>query len=212
MRYRAPTVMVAALAASVLLAACSSSDKPAAVKSPSGGGEASTAPSQQPTPSGSSGASGSSAPTGPPPVDLSASPIAQAGRGAIPGLSVAILSLARSSGDTVTMAFRVTNVSKESLAIGPAFIDPAIVNPNTASDAGGVALIDAPHNKKYLVLLDSDKNCICSKQLGSTDVDVGKSTVLFAEFPAPPVATKTVQVTIPHFPTVDGVPISGGAS
>jgi len=108
------------------------------------------------------------------------------------------------------MAFRATNTGKESLNIGSSFIDPAIFNPNTASDAGGVGLIDAPNNKKYLVLLDSAKNCICSKQLGSTSVDVGQSTVLFAEFPAPPATTKTVQVTFPHFSTVDGVPISGG--
>ncbi len=185
MRHRAPTVMFAALAVSVLLVGCSSSDKPGAGKSPSGGGDASTVPSQQPTPASSSGASGSSVPSGPPSVDPSASPLAQAGRGAVPGLSVAILSLARSSGDTVTMAFRATNTGKESLNIGSSFIDPAIFNPNTASDAGGVALIDAPNNKKYLVLLDSAKNCICSKQLGSTSVDVGQSTVLFAEFPAP---------------------------
>jgi len=184
-RHRAPTVMFAALAVSVLLVGCSSSDKPGAGKSPSGGGDASTVPSQQPTPASSSGASGSSVPSGPPSVDPSASPLAQAGRGAVPGLSVAILSLARSSGDTVTMAFRATNTGKESLNIGSSFIDPAIFNPNTASDAGGVALIDAPNNKKYLVLLDSAKNCICSKQLGSTSVDVGQSTVLFAEFPAP---------------------------
>jgi len=129
----------------------------------------------------------------------------------VPGLSVAILSLARNSGDTVTMAFRVTNIGKENTNIGPAFIDPAVTNPNGASDAGGVALIDAPNNKKYLVLLDSSMNCICSKQLGSTYVAAGQSTVLFAEFPAPPVSTKTVQVRIPHFPTLDGVPISGGA-
>lgn len=168
MRHRAPTVMFAALAVSVLLVGCSSSDKPGAGKSPSGGGDASTVPSQQPTPASSSGASGSSVPSGPSSVDPSASPLAQAGRGAVPGLSVAILSLARSSGDTVTMAFRATNTGKESLNIGSSFIDPAIFNPNTASDAGGVALIDAPNNKKYLVLLDSAKNCICSKQLGNT--------------------------------------------
>jgi len=211
-RHRAPTVMFAALAVSVLLVGCSSpSDKPGAGKGSSVGGNRSTVPSEQPAPASSSGASGSSVPSGSPSVDPSARPIAQAGRGAVPGLSVAILSLARSSGDTVTMAFRATNTGKESLNIGSSFIDPAIFNPNTASDAGGVALIDAPNNKKYLVLLDSAKNCICSKQLGSTSVDAGQSTVLFAEFPAPPATTKTVQVTFPHFPTVDGVPICGGA-
>jgi len=210
-RHRAPTVMFAALAVSVLLVGCSSSDKPGGGKSPSGGGDASTVPSQQPTPASSSGASGSSVPSGPPSVDPSASSLAQAGRGAVPGLSVAILSLARSSGDTATMAFRATNTGRENLNIGSSFIDPAIFNPNTASDAGGVALIDAPNNKKYLVLLDSAKNCICSKQLASTYVDVGQSTVLFAEFPTPPATTKAVQVTFPHFPTIDGVPISGGA-
>jgi len=116
-RHRAPTVLSAALAVSVLLVGCSSSDKPGAGKSSSGGGDASTVPSQQPTPASSSGASGSSVPSGPPSVDPSASPLAQAGRGAVPGLSVAILSLARSSGDTVTMAFRATNTGKESLNI-----------------------------------------------------------------------------------------------
>ncbi len=180
MRYRTPTAPLAALAVSALLSGCSSAAKPSAGEaSPSAGGGTSTAASQQPT------SAGSNAPSGQPSVDPSASPIAQAGPGAVPGLSVAILSLARNSGDTVTMAFRVTNIGKENTNIGPAFIDPTIDNPNTASDAGGVALIDAPNNKKYLVLLDSDKSCICSKQLSSTYVAAGQSTVLFAEFPAP---------------------------
>ncbi len=180
MRHRAPTATLAALAVSALLSGCSSAAKlPAGNARPSTGGGTFTTPSQPTT------SAGSSAPSGQPSIDPSVSPLAQAGPGAVPGLSVAILSLARNSGDTVTMAFRVTNIGKENTNIGSAFIDPAITNPNSASDAGGVALIDAPNNKKYLVLLDSSMNCICSKQLGSTYVAAGQSTVLFAEFPAP---------------------------
>jgi len=137
-----------------------------------------------------------------------ASPIATAAPGLLPGFAVAVLSLTRTPGDTVRGEFRITNTAKESLNIGPAFIDPAISNPNTTNDAGGITLLDTVNDKKYLVRQDANKDCLCSKNLAGAYIAAGQSTVIFAETAAPPPSTRTVQVSIPHFPPIDNVPIS----
>jgi len=74
--------------------------------------------------------------------------------------------------------------------------EPAIANPNTTNDAAGITLTDTPNAKKYLVLLDSNQDCICSKQLINADLDAGTSGVIFAESAAPPASTRSLQVTI----------------
>ncbi len=127
--------------------------------------------------------------------------------GDLRGITVSVLSLIRNPGDTVTARFRVANTGNASFGVGPAFIDPVIVNPNLANDVGGMTLTDAPRNRKYLVLLDSRQKCICSDDLNRVEIAPGASIVIFAEFPAPPTSTRAVRVTLPHFPPIDGVPI-----
>ena len=187
----------AAVAATVLLAGCSSSGKARA-----------TSPSPPLTPPAGSATPSTGASSGPT-VDPSAAPIAVAAPGSLPGVGLAVLSLARAAGDSVVGQFRVTNNGSEVYDIGPSFIDPAIFNPNNANDAGGISLIDTPNNKKYLVLLDSRKDCICSANLNRVLLKTGQSAVIYAQFPAPPTTTQAVQVFIPNFPPVNNVPIAG---
>jgi len=196
-RRRVPAGLVPSAGAAVaaLLAGCSSSaGSTHQTSTPRSGGPQATASTNSPGTE-----PGGTVPTG---------PVATAAPGSLAGIAVAVLSLARTSGDTVTAQIKVTNNRTASFDIGSSFIDPAIANPNTTNDAAGITLTDTPNAKKYLVLLDSNQDCICSKQLINADLDAGTSGVIFAESAAPPASTRSLQVTIPRFPPIENVAIS----
>jgi len=196
-RRRVPAGLLASAGAAMaaLLAGCSSSAASThQTSTPRSGAPQATASTNSP-----GTVAGGTVPTG---------PIATAAPGSLAGIAVAVLSLARTSGDTVTAQIKVTNNRTASFDIGSSFIDPAIANPNTTNDAAGITLTDTPNAKKYLVLLDSNQDCICSKQLINADLDAGTSGVIFAEFPAPPTSTRSMQVSVPHFPPIENVAIS----
>ncbi len=75
-------------------------------------------------------------------------------------------------------------------------------------NVSGVSLVDAGNKKKYLVVLDSEKHCLCSAGLEGT-VKPKTRLNLWAKFPAPPDDVKKITVIVPHFTPVDDVPISG---
>ena len=73
-------------------------------------------------------------------------------------------------------------------------------------NVSGIFLTDAAAKKKYFVVADSDKHCLCSEHV---DDVLAKSVVtLWAQFPAPPANVQKITVTVPHFQPVDDVPIS----
>lgn len=113
--------------------------------------------------------------------------------GETPGIRIEITELSRSSGETVTLKFRIVNDSGDK------------ANPNQLMggyEAKEVHLIDAAGKKKYLVIKDSDGKCVCSGGLVS-QLDSGKSMNLWARFPAPPAEVKEVSVVFPSFIPAD---------
>jgi len=102
-------------------------------------------------------------------------------------------------GDTVTMRFTLVNESGET-------VNPYDLFESVQSDVRNVYLIDAAGRKKYLTIMDATNNCVCSGGL-SHSLDNGKSTPLWARFPAPPAQVKEVSAIFPHFIPAD-VPIS----
>jgi len=68
-------------------------------------------------------------------------------------------------------------------------------------------LIDGANKKKYLVVVDSGKKCLCSE--GLEPVPAKSRLNLWAKFPAPPVEVKKISVVVPHFTPIDDVPIPG---
>ena len=112
------------------------------------------------------------------------------------GIRIDITELSRTSGETVTLKFRLVNESGES------------ANPNQMLGVAGgndikeVHLIDAAGKKKYLVIKDSDGKCVCTGDLDS-QLDSGKSINLWARFPAPPAEVKEVSVVFPNFIPAD---------
>src|SRR5438477_227671 len=70
----------------------------------------------------------------------------------------------------------------------------------------GIDQIDAANKKKYLVVKDADKHCLCSRNL--EHVASKSSANLWAKFPAPPESVQKIGVVVPHFIPMDDVPIS----
>ena len=70
----------------------------------------------------------------------------------------------------------------------------------------GIHLIDAANKKKYFVVRDTDKACVCSSNIAN--IAAGSQSVLWAKFPAPPDDVQKITVEIPHFPPFEDVPIT----
>ena len=120
------------------------------------------------------------------------------------GLSVEVTELKRGSGGTVTLKFAMVNNTKEKISFGGTYgAGGGNVDDYTVS---GTHLIDAVNKKKYLVVRDSERKCVCSRV--ESGIPVGERMNLWAKFPAPPDDVKVIAVMIPHFAPMDDVPIS----
>ena len=93
---------------------------------------------------------------------------------------------------------------------------PSTFDPDTLADkttdkpdyhsVSGVYLVDTSHKKKYLVVLDTEKLCLCSRD--SHKVEPKSGANLWAKFPAPPDDIQKIGVVVPHFLPLDDVPLS----
>ena len=113
-----------------------------------------------------------------------------------------INSLTRSS-DTVTLKFTLIN---DSSAILGMFYELSGSGYSGGSHAGGVTLVDTVSKKKYFALADTDKTCICSRDIDN--VAPNTQVALWVKFPAPPPSVTKITVDVPHFIPLDDVPIS----
>ncbi|MGQ0486181.1 MAG: hypothetical protein ACT4SY_12620 [Hyphomicrobiales bacterium] len=120
------------------------------------------------------------------------SPIATAD-GETTGTRIEITELSRTSGETVTLKFRLTVDNG---------VEAAPYGLMEYNDLREVHLIDAAGKKKYLVIKDSDGKCVCSGGLTQQSMS-GKSINLWARFPAPPAEVKEISVVFPHFIPTD---------
>lgn len=73
--------------------------------------------------------------------------------------------------------------------------------------ATGLTLVDPSAQKAYLVARDAAGECLCSK---SNWVVGGSNTLAGAEFAAPPAGVSTIDVLLPRFGIVAGVPVTDG--
>jgi len=133
---------------------------------------------------------------------LAAEPIATTD-GETPGLSLQVQELKVSNG-TAMLRFTIVNDSS-------GVFDPSTLADKTAakpdySSISGVYLVDTAHKKKYLVVLDSDSHCLCSRE--SQNIQSKSGANLWAKFPAPPDDVQKIGVVVPHFVPLDDVPIS----
>ncbi len=140
-----------------------------------------------------------------PPAAATPNAIASA-EGEKPGLRVDVTELKRSSGGTVMMKFTLSNNSQENVGFGGYWLGDNAAGGDTDYKAvGAVQLIDPVGKKKYLVMRDADRKCLCSRELDS--VKPGEKANLWAKFPAPPPDVQKITIVVPHFTPMDDVPI-----
>ena len=118
-----------------------------------------------------------------------------------PGLRIEVQELKRSA-DTLLVRFALINDSTDAFAPN-AKLGGLTFGYNTS----GVYLIDGANKKKYLVVVDSEKKCLCSE--GLEPLPAKSRLNLWAKFPAPPVEVKKISVVVPHFTPIEDVPIPG---
>ena len=117
-----------------------------------------------------------------------------------------LLSVDRSTADTVLVRFRVANEGAEKLWVYGNLND---TEPKPRYEANGVTLIDGVHNKRYFPLTTSGEACMCSN-LDDVAIPPGQAKDLFAIFPAPPPGLRSVTVSVPLTPPFIEVPIGAG--
>jgi hypothetical protein len=118
-----------------------------------------------------------------------------------PGLKVDIRELKRDDGSMVTLRFQISNDSDgdfSACSLRESGGDPC-------NSLTGVHLIDGSNKKKYLVVRDSAKNCVCAKL---DNIRKGAKANLWAKFPAPPDNVQKMTVVVPQFEPIENVPVS----
>jgi hypothetical protein len=123
---------------------------------------------------------------------------------------LALNELRRVDGGNVLLVFSVRNDGAASVAFGGSYSEKGYFDSGVyqSYDMSGVQLVDVKSRKRHLVLRDSDGLCICSGWLAADPLRPGQEAVLFAMFPAPPTDVTAVNVVVPLFRTVRGVPIA----
>jgi hypothetical protein len=125
------------------------------------------------------------------------------GEGQNPEVRVEVRDLKRGDGGVVTLRLRLVNGSETAFDATCDMRDPDFSD--SCGQFTGVYLIDASNKKKYAVVRDSEKNCICSTVEA---VEPGKKMNIWATFPAPPSDVSKITVVVPTFEPIEGVPIN----
>jgi len=103
----------------------------------------------------------------------------------------------------VTLRLRLVNNSDSAFDAKCEMRDPDFSD--SCGQFTGPYLLDASNKKKYAVVRDSEKNCVCSTV---ETVEPGKKMNIWATFPAPPAEVSKVTVVVPTFEPIEGVPIN----
>jgi hypothetical protein len=125
------------------------------------------------------------------------------GEGQDPDIRVEVRDLKRGEGGVVTLRLRLVNESAEAFDASCDMRDPAAND--SCGEFTGAYLLDATNKKKYTVVRDSERRCVCS---GIDAVEPGKRMNLWATFPAPPEDVTAVTVVVPQFEPIENVPIN----
>ena len=197
MRWSATSAVVGLL----LVAGCTADDGASPEEPEPAGTSAGAAPSAA-APAEDSGDGGVAAsPAG----EVPAEPVAVV-PGQDPGMVLEVYRLARTGG-TATLTMGVLNDGDEELSLLTSFQ----AGQGAAFDASGISLLDPVNLDRYLVLRDTEDECLCSRlQGGDFRPGPGERVHLSASFPAPPDDVTSVTVETPAGSLAD-VPITEGS-
>lgn len=126
--------------------------------------------------------------------------------GETPNVTLDVTQLKRDRGNTITLRFTVKNGSSEPLVFASNWMGDHQIGSDYRA-VGGIHLLDPVNNQKYFVVRDSERTCVCSRDV--QDLAPGQSVNLWAKFPAPPAGVEAVTVVVPHFIPMDDVRIQG---
>lgn len=116
-----------------------------------------------------------------------------------------VTALERVDGDAVELRFRLTNLSDVTWEPWDSLGDSGFGD----FGASDVVLLDLPNDRKYLSLLDTADNCLCTAYAGADlKVPAGESHDFYVRFVAPPEDVTSIEVQVPGFAPVGGVEIS----
>jgi hypothetical protein len=118
----------------------------------------------------------------------------------VPGIRLEVTELKRDSGGTLTLRMVMINESNQSFGEACDFRADDL----PCANIGGVHLIDAGNKKKYPVVRDDQRKCLCS---GFNSLPANGKLNLWAKFPAPPDGVEKITVVMPKFMPMDDVPI-----
>lgn len=155
----------------------------------------------------------STTPTTPVPATTSSAPVAAAPAAVIAstesdqgGVRIDITELKRASGGNVNLKFVITNNGDKDFQMSGYRLADQEVNTDYRA-VSGIHLVDPVNKKKYFVVRDADKNCLCSQDIAEIKGGGSRAT-LWAKFPAPPPEVQKITIQIPHFQPIDDVTIS----
>ncbi|MEU3709093.1 hypothetical protein [Streptomyces catenulae] len=115
------------------------------------------------------------------------------------GVTVTLHSVIRDSGGFVTVNGTVVNHgSRVFNAIDWRSNESEL---RSRSSLSGATLVDKAGKKRYLVLRDTDGECLCTT--GLSGLRPGESRPIFAQFPAPPAKVTEVDFQLPTMPPAD---------
>jgi hypothetical protein len=118
---------------------------------------------------------------------------------------VTLHSAERDSGGFVTVNGTVTN--RGSLLFNPVdWRSTEVELAKSRSSVSGASLVDQAGKKRYLVLRDTDGQCLCTT--GLSGIKQNESRPFFAQFPAPPKSVTEVDFQLPTMPSVS-IKLSG---
>lgn len=124
--------------------------------------------------------------------------------GEVPDIRIEVRDLKRGGDGTVTLRLRLVNDSTDPFDHDCGMKDDGF---NDACEAfSGAYLLDGSNKKKYLVVRDSERKCVCGN-VG--DLEPGKKMNIWATYPAPPAEVAKVTVVVPMFEPIEGVPVTG---
>ncbi|WP_239070450.1 MULTISPECIES: hypothetical protein [unclassified Streptomyces] len=113
------------------------------------------------------------------------------------GIEVTINSVVRDAGGFLTVQGSVTNNGTEVFNADMWVGSETAVSRSGASVAGAV-LVDQAGKKRYYVLRDTEGKCLCT--MGLLSIQPKETRPIFAQFPAPPTGTTSVEFQLPTMP------------
>ncbi|MEU6093761.1 hypothetical protein [Streptomyces sp. NPDC047079] len=113
------------------------------------------------------------------------------------GLALTVTSAKRDNGGFVTVEGTVTN-NTGTLWVAASWRGDERELARNGGSIAGASLIDQKGKKKYLILRDTSGRCLCTQFTGG--VREGATAQWFAQFPAPPEGTDTVDFQVGAMP------------